>query len=79
MLDFFDVHRKKPPFADPPQLRPPLNPFVGPLPAGSGSPGFHPIATGVQASTLPPARFQRSSPPADAAALLAAHDQQYNY
>jgi phospholipase C len=79
MLDFLDVHRKRPPFADPPKLRAPLNPFVGPLPASSGSPGFHPIAAGVEASTLPPARFQRSSPPADAAELLAAHDQLYNY
>ena len=79
MLDFLDVHRKRPPFADPPKLRAPLNPFVGPLPASSGSPGFHPIAAGVEASTLPPTRFRRSSPPADAAALLAAHDQQYNY
>jgi len=79
MLDFLDVHRKRPPFADPPKLRAPLNPFIGPLPANSGSPGFHPIATGVEASTLPPSRFRRSSPPKDAAALLAAHDQMFDY
>jgi phospholipase C len=69
MLDFFDVHAKRPPFAEPPKLKAPLNPFVGPLPAGSGAPGFHPIATGVLASTLPPARYRRSHPPTSGAAM----------
>jgi phospholipase C len=63
MYEFFDFGAARPPFADPPNLRPPLNPFVGPLPANSGSPGFHPIATGVPASTLPPARYRVSKPP----------------
>src|SRR5580704_10892451 len=48
MFEFFDFHGP-PDFAEPPTLAAPLNPFVGPLPAGSGSPGFHPIATGVPA------------------------------
>jgi phospholipase C len=63
MLDFFQLRGKRAPFADPPQVRRPLNPFVGPLPATSGSPGFHPIATGVPASSLPPSRFRLSAPP----------------
>lgn len=69
MLDFLDVHTKRPPFAEPPTLKAPLNPFVGPLPANSGSPGFHPIATGVLASTLPPARYRLTHPPTDGAAM----------
>ncbi len=56
MLDFLDVHATVPPFAEPPKVRAPLNPFIGPLPATSGSPGFHPIAMrrpGVDASACP--------------------------
>ncbi len=74
MLDFLDVRARKPPFAEAPKIKAPLNPFIGPLPATSGSPGFHPIATGVQASTLPPARFRLKVPPKDAAELLAKHN-----
>jgi phospholipase C len=62
MYEFFDFDRP-PAFAEPPTLAAPLNPFVGPLPATSGSPGFHPIATGVQASSLPPAGYTVSAPP----------------
>jgi phospholipase C len=74
MLDFLAVRARKPPFAEAPKIKAPLNPFIGPLPATSGSPGFHPIATGVQASTLPPARFRLKVPPKDAAELLAKHN-----
>ena len=40
MLDFFDLDAKNPPFAEPPVLNAPKNPFSGPaaLPAGSISP-----------------------------------------
>jgi phospholipase C len=61
MFEFFDF--EWPAFAEPPTVAAPLNPFVGPLPADSGSPGFHPIATGVAASTLPPAGYTVSTPP----------------
>jgi phospholipase C len=61
MFEFFDFDR--PAFAEPPTLAAPLNPFVGPLPATSGSPGFHPVATGVPASSLPPAGYTVSAPP----------------
>jgi phospholipase C len=63
MLDFFQLRGKRPPFAEPPIVNAPLNPFIGPLPANSASPGFHPIATGVPASQLPPPRFRVSKPP----------------
>jgi phospholipase C len=69
MLDFFRLGGRRPPFAEPPTVDPPLNPFVGPLPANSEAPGFHPIATGVPASQLPPPRFRLSSPPRGSAAL----------
>ncbi len=62
MFEFFKFEGR-PHFIEPPPLQAPLNPFVGPLPAGSGSPGFHPIATGVPANSLPPAAFRVSSPP----------------
>jgi phospholipase C len=57
MLEFFDFEGR-PPFERPPALAAPLNPFEGPLPATSGSPGFHPIATPVQADSLPPAKYR---------------------
>jgi phospholipase C len=62
MLEFFKLNGR-PPFEEPPTLQSPLNPFVGPLPANSGAAGFHPIATGVQAASLPPAAFRVTSPP----------------
>jgi phospholipase C len=76
MLDFLDVHRKRPPFADPPEVSAPLNPFVGPLPASSSAPGFHPIAVGVEASTLPPAHYRRKRPPKEGGLLSAGHGTQ---
>ena len=63
MYEFFDFATTRPPFAEPPELHVPLNPFVGPLPLNSGSPGFHPIASGVQASALPPPRYRVITPP----------------
>jgi phospholipase C len=77
MLEFFDFSASPPPFAEPPALHAPLNPFVGPLPVSSGAPGFHPIAQGVQASTLPPPRYRLDEPPKGAHALLAAHDKRF--
>jgi hypothetical protein len=77
MLDFLDLHTKRPAFAEPPKVKAPLNPFVGPLPAGSTSPGFHPIAVGVQASTLPPRRYRLKEPPRGAPALLAEHNETF--
>jgi phospholipase C len=62
MLEFFDFSGR-PPFEHPPKLAAPLNPFEGPLPATSGSPGFHPIATPVDAAGLPPARYRVQHPP----------------
>ncbi len=62
MLEFFDFSGR-PPFAQPPALKDPLNPFTGALPASSLAPGFHPIATGVAASSLPPPRYRVSKPP----------------
>ncbi len=62
MLEFFEF-KGRPPFEHPPALAAPLNPFEGPLPASSASPGFHPIATGVQAADLPPAKYRVQHPP----------------
>ncbi len=77
MLEFFDLTASRPPFAEPPVLKAPLNPFVGPLPASSFSSGFHPIAKGVRASTLPPHAYRLSKLPEGAAALLAAHEKRF--
>jgi phospholipase C len=62
MLEFFKLNGR-PPFEEPPTLQSPLNPFVGPLPANSGAAGFHPVATGVQAASLPSAAFRVTAPP----------------
>jgi phospholipase C len=62
MLEFFEFSGN-PPFAHPPALHTPLNPFTGPLPVSSSAPGFHPLATGVQAATLPPAKYKVRRPP----------------
>jgi phospholipase C len=61
MLEFFDFKGR--PFEHPPELAAPLNPFVGPLPATSGSSGFHPVATSVSAADLPPAKYRVQHPP----------------
>ncbi len=66
MFKFFHFHGR-PPFIEPPtSVPPPLKPFVGPLPAhsdGADAGPFHPIASPVDASTLPPAAFHVSAPP----------------
>jgi phospholipase C len=77
LLDFLDLKAKRPPFAEPPTVKAPLNPFVGPMPASSTSPGFHPIATGIEASTLPAASYRPAAPPKGAAALLAKHKKKF--
>jgi phospholipase C len=78
MLDFFDFSATKPPFADPPTLRPPRNPFSSPaaLPPNSLAAQdvalFHPICTELPAGSLPPARDRLSAPPPNADRLLRA-------
>ena len=81
MLDFFDFTASRPPFAEPPHLRPPKNPFSSPaaLPAGSITAAdlaqFHPICTDLPSGSLPPANATVSTPPAHADALLAAQQK----
>jgi hypothetical protein len=81
MLDFFDFDAKRPPFAEPPALRAPKNPFSSPaaLPPNSISQQnlalFHPICTDLPAGSLPPGRSTIPTPPADADALLAAQQR----
>jgi phospholipase C len=62
MTEFFSF-AGTPPFRHPPALAAPLNPFLGALPATSKSPGFHPVATPVDANTLPPAEYGMRRPP----------------
>ena len=78
MLDFFDFSASKPPFANPPTLRAPKNPFSSPaaLPPnslGANTALFNPICTDLPAGSLPPRSAQLSSPPPGADKLLAAH------
>jgi len=81
MLDFFDLDAKSPPFAKPPVLSVPKNPFSGPdaLPAGSISPAqqasFHTICTELPAGSLPPADAKLSAIPPHADALMAAQQR----
>jgi len=73
MLDFFDFSATRAPFAEPPELAKPLNPFRGPLPAGSATASdFHPIATAVPGSGPAPGA-QIARPPRHADALIARH------
>jgi phospholipase C len=75
MLDFFDLSAKRPPFAEPPVLASPKNPFSSPaaLPTNSfGSGAFHPVCTELPSGSLPPRRAKISEPPAGADALMAA-------
>ena len=74
MLDFFDLGARRPPFADPPELAAPKNPFTGPMPPSSGSPGFHPIAQAVPGQGPPPGAHL-AAPPPHADALMAAHQR----
>ena len=72
---------KRPPFAEPPTLRAPKNPFSSPaaLPPNSISQQdlalFHPICTDLPAGSLPPGRATIPAPPTDADALLAAQQR----
>ncbi len=81
MLDFFDLDAKNPPFAEPPVLKAPKNPFSGPaaLPAGSISPEqqamFHTICTELPTGSLPPADAKLSAIPPHADALMAAQER----
>ncbi len=81
MLDFFDFTAARPPFAEPPVLRAPKNPFssAAALPASSLSTQdltqFHPICTDLPSGSLPPPGAAVSSPPAGADALLAAQQK----
>ena len=78
MFDFFDFGAKHPPFAEPPILAAPLNPFKG-LPPRSGSPAsnFHPICKPVPGSGPPDAVSPKKPPGADS--LLAAHARNHSY
>jgi phospholipase C len=84
MLDFFDLSASKPPFADPPALRQPKNPFSSPasLPQNSLTAAniamFHPICTESAPGSLPPQSAQLSSPPPDADKLLRAQQRLVN-
>jgi hypothetical protein len=78
MLDFFDLASKRPPFADPPMLASPKNPFTSPaaLPVNSLTTEqkamFHTICNELPTGTLPPATAKVSNVPPHADALMAA-------
>lgn len=73
MLDFFDFGAKGPPFAEPPTLPAPKNPFVGPLPRSSPEAARHAIGHPVADSSLPAAKYRSKTKPPQADALIAAH------
>jgi phospholipase C len=81
MLDFFDLNAAHPPFAEPPTLAAPKNPFSSPaaLPPGSLSAAdqamFHTTCTELAAGSLPPASAKVSSIPPHAVALMAAQEK----
>ena len=81
MLDFFDLTAARPPFAEPPTLAAPKNPFSSPaaLPATSLGAGnaalFHPICTELPAGSLPHAGARLPAPPRGANALMAAQQR----
>ena len=78
MLDFFDLTAKKPPFAEPPVLKAPKNPFpsAAALPARSITTSdqamFHTTCTALPAGSLPPAEAKLAAVPPHAEALIAA-------
>jgi len=80
MLDFFDFDAARPPFAEPPVLMAPANPFSGPaaLPPGSLSAAdqamFHTTCDELPAGSLPPASAKLSSIPAHAVERMAAQE-----
>ncbi|HMD45478.1 MAG TPA: alkaline phosphatase family protein, partial [Acidimicrobiales bacterium] len=75
LLDYFDFGAKRPPFAEPPVLAAPRNPFRGPLPKGS-SPhsAFHPVCQAVTTDP-PPVGARLDKPPPGALALMAEHQR----
>ncbi len=81
MLDFFDLTSKKPPFAEPPVLKAPKNPFSSPaaLPPGSITGAqkalFHTTCTELPAGSLPPANAKVAVVPPHANALMAAQQK----
>ena len=81
MLDFFDLEAAQPPFAEPPTLAAPRNPFSSPaaLPPGSLSAAdlamFHPICTELPGGSLPPASARIASIPPHAVACMAAQEK----
>ena len=78
MVDFFDLAAKKPPFAEPPELQAPKNPFpsTAALPARSITPAdqamFHTTCTALPSGSLPPAGAKLATIPPHAEALMAA-------
>ena len=78
MLDFFDFSAPRGPFAEPPTLAAPLNPFVGlPPPGSTPASAFHPIATAEPGNS--PAGAHLHTLPAGTNALLAAHRHEHAY
>jgi len=81
MLDFFDLSAKRPPFAEPPELKAPRNPFSSSaaLPPGSITTQqqamFHTTCTALPGGTLPPAGARLAAVPPHANALLAAQQK----
>jgi len=78
MLDFLDLTVKKPPFAEPPDMKAPKNPFssAAALPASSITTAdqamFHTTCTDLPAGSLPPADARLAAIPPHAKALIAA-------
>ena len=81
MLDFFDLKAKSPPFAEPPRLAAPNNPFSSPagLPTGSLTgpdiARFTTVCTELPGGSLPPHSAKLSARPANADALIAAQQK----
>ena len=81
MLDFFDLSAKRPPFAEPPVLKAPKNPFASPdaLPARSITTAdqaqFHTTCTALPAGSLPPSEARLTAVPPHAEALIAAQQR----
>jgi len=76
LTDFFDFGAAKPPFAEPPTLAQPLNPFVGtPPPSSNQASDFHPIADAVPGNSPPEAHL--ATLPPGTKALLARHAEQH--
>jgi phospholipase C len=81
MLDFFDLKSKRPPFAEPPTLATPKNPFSSPaaLPVSSITTEqkamFHTICDELPTGTLPPASANVTTITPNANALIAAQQK----